>query len=80
MWFVPDPTMGVAKAQRPTIAETARQRLYFQHMELEERSAIADLFEVLEHLVLCDELPAEARGVYDRAVMQLGRNGSCRAA
>ncbi len=30
----------------------------------------------LEHLVLRDELPAEARGVYDRAVMQLGRDGT----
>lgn len=40
---------------------------------MSERDVIATLFAVLESLVLRDELPAEAQGIYDQAVLMLAR-------
>jgi hypothetical protein len=51
----------------------AQARIRSEQLDTNERDLIADLFAVLETLVLRNELPAEAHGIYDQAVLLLAR-------
>lgn len=73
MWFVSGGESRVA-ASTPTLAALAQTKIRSDQLDSSERELIADLFMVLESLVLRDELPAEARGAYDHAVLRLARH------
>lgn len=51
----------------------AQAKIRSDQLNTTERDVIADLFAVLETLVVSDELPAEAQGIYDQAVLMLAR-------
>jgi hypothetical protein len=51
----------------------AQAKIRSDQLNTSERDVIADLFAVLETLVVRDELPAEAQGIYDQAVLMLAR-------
>jgi hypothetical protein len=73
MWFVPDVSLEAAASATPSLAALAQTRIRSDHLASNERDLIADLFAILESLVLRDELPAEARGIYDQAVLLLAQ-------
>ncbi|MGH3670224.1 MAG: hypothetical protein ACRDSH_06255 [Pseudonocardiaceae bacterium] len=51
----------------------AQAKIRSDQLTTSERDVIADLFAVLENLVVRNELPAEAQGLYDQAVLMLAR-------
>lgn len=59
-----------AKSAAPRLAQA---KIRSDQLNTSERDVIADLFAVLETLVVRDELPAEAQGIYDQAVLMLAR-------
>lgn len=71
MWFVTDATL--TRGAEPAMATMAQTKIRAYPLTPTERDMIADLFIVLEGLVARDELPAEARGLYDQAVMLLAQ-------
>jgi len=62
--------VGSAKPAAPRLAQA---KIRSDQLSTIERDIIADLFAVLESLVLRNELPAEAQGIYDQAVLMLAR-------
>ena len=56
------------------MATLAQTKIRSAHLSSTERDLIVDLFSILESLVLRDELPAEARGSYDQAVLLLAQH------
>jgi len=73
MWFVPDVNLEAAASAKLSLATLAQTKIRSDHLSTDERDIIADLFTILERLVLRDELPAEARGIYDQAVLMLAQ-------
>lgn len=75
MWFIPDVSLEAAASATPTPAlpRLAQARIRANQLNTSERDVIADLFAVLESLVLRNELPAEAQGMYDQAVLLLAQ-------
>ena len=71
MWFIPEVSLAGAASAKPSMATVAQTKIRSDHLCSSEREIIADLFAVLEGLVVRDELPAEARGIYDQAVLML---------
>jgi len=71
MWFIPDVSLEAAASAKPALATLAQTKIRSDHLNSNERDIIADLFTILESLVLRDELPAEARCIYDQAVLML---------
>jgi hypothetical protein len=73
MWYIPDVSLQAAASTKPTAPRLAQTKIRSDQLNPSERDVIADLFAVLESLVLRDELPAEAQGIYDQAVLMLAR-------
>jgi hypothetical protein len=74
MWFVPDiTTLESDVSAKPGLATLAQTKIRSDHLTANERDMIADLFTILETLVVRDELPAEARCVYDQAVLMIAQ-------
>ncbi len=73
MWFIPDVNLAAAASATPAPLTLAQAKIRSDQLSTSERDVIADLFAVLERLVLRDELPAEAQGRYDQAVLMLAR-------
>lgn len=71
MWFIPDVNLEAAASAEPAAPTLAQARIRSNQLNICERDVIADLFAVLENLVLRNELPAEAQGRYDQAVLML---------
>jgi len=73
MWYIPDIRLQAAASAQPAAPRLAQTKIRSDQLNTSERDVIADLFAVLESLVLRDELPAEAQGIYDQAVLMLAR-------
>ncbi|MGH3913886.1 MAG: hypothetical protein ACRDTC_10820 [Pseudonocardiaceae bacterium] len=73
MWFIPDITLEAAASAKLPLPTLAQTKIRSDHLSGNERDIIADLFAILESLVLRDELPAEAQGIYDQAVLMLAQ-------
>ncbi|HEV7453545.1 MAG TPA: hypothetical protein VGO16_19640 [Pseudonocardiaceae bacterium] len=73
MWFIPDVNLAGAASATPAPLILAQAKIRSDQLSTSERDVIADLFAVLERLVLRNELPAEAQGRYDQAVLLLAR-------
>jgi hypothetical protein len=73
MWFVADANLEAAASAAPAAPALAQARIRSEQLNARERDVIADLFAVLESLVLRNELPAEAQGMYDQAVLMLAQ-------
>ena len=73
MRSVLDIGLSAAAAAKLTAPRLAQGKIRSNQLDTRERDVIADLFAVLESLVLRDELPAEAQGIYDQAVLILAR-------
>lgn len=73
MWYIPDASLHAAASAKPTPPRLAQTKIRSEQLNTNERDVIADLFAVLESLVLREELPAEAQGIYDQAVLMLAR-------
>ncbi|MBV9011432.1 MAG: hypothetical protein JO272_05175 [Pseudonocardiales bacterium] len=73
MWYVSDVSLQSAPSAKPAAPRLAQTKIRSDQLSTSERDVIADLFAVLESLVLRDELPAEAQGIYDQAVLMLAR-------
>ncbi|MDQ4104588.1 MAG: hypothetical protein M3186_13055 [Actinomycetota bacterium] len=73
MRSVLDIGLPAAAAAKLTAPRLAQGKIRSNQLDTRERDVIADLFAVLESLVLRDELPAEAQGIYDQAVLILAR-------
>lgn len=73
MWFIPEVSLAGPASAKPSPATLAQTKIRSDHLNSSERDLIADLFTILERLVLRDELPAEARGIYDQAVLLLAQ-------
>jgi hypothetical protein len=73
MWFIPDLSLQAAASAKPAAPRLAQAKIRSDQLNASERDVIADLFAVLESLVLRKELPAEAQGIYDQAVLMLAR-------
>lgn len=71
MWFIPDVNLEAAASAEFALPILAQTRIRSDQLNASERGLIADLFAVLESLVLRNELPAEAQGMYDQTVLQL---------
>jgi hypothetical protein len=71
MWFIPDANLEAAASAELAAPTLAQARIRCDQLNTRERDVIADLFAVLEGLVLRNELPAEAQGRYDQAVLML---------
>jgi hypothetical protein len=63
----------VATSAKSAAPRLAQAKIRSDQLNTSERDVIADLFAVLETLVLRNELPAEAQGIYDQAVLMLAR-------
>jgi hypothetical protein len=63
----------VAASAKSAAPRLAQAKIRSDQLSTSERDVIADLFAVLETLVLRNELPAEAQGIYDQAVLMLAR-------
>jgi hypothetical protein len=63
----------VATSAKSAAPRLAQAKIRSDQLNTSERDVIADLFAVLETLVVRDELPAEAQGIYDQAVLMLAR-------
>ena len=73
MWFIPDVNPEAATSAELAVPTLAQARIRSNQLDNCERDVIADLFAVLESLVLRNELPAEAQGRYDQAVLRLAK-------
>lgn len=73
MWFIPEVNLAAAASATLALPTLAQAKIRSDQLSTSERDVIADLFAVLERLVLRDELPAEAQGRYDQAVLMLAR-------
>ncbi|MGH3864574.1 MAG: hypothetical protein ACRDQ4_00300 [Pseudonocardiaceae bacterium] len=73
MWYIPDVRLQAAASAKPAAPRLAQTKIRSDQLNTSERDVIADLFAVLESLVLRHELPAEAQGIYDQAVLMLAR-------
>ncbi|MGH3717324.1 MAG: hypothetical protein ACRDRI_00490 [Pseudonocardiaceae bacterium] len=73
MWYIPDVSLHAAASSKPAAPRLAQTKIRSDQLSTNERDVIADLFAVLENLVLRNELPAEARSIYDQAVLMLAR-------
>ena len=73
MWFIADVNLEAAASAEPALSPLAQARIRSDQLNTSERDVIADLFAVLESLVLRNELPAEAQGRYDQAVLMLAQ-------
>jgi hypothetical protein len=73
MWFIPDVNLAAVASTTPAPITLAQAKIRSDQLNTRERDVIADLFAVLERLVLRNELPAEAQGRYDQAVLMLAR-------
>ena len=73
MRSVLDVTVQAAASPKLTAPRLAQVKIRSDQLDTNERDVIADLFVVLESLVLRNELPAEAQGIYDQAVLMLAR-------
>ncbi len=73
MWFIPDNNPEAAASVEFALPTLAQTRIRSDQLNPSERELIADLFAVLESLVLRNELPAEAQGMYDQTVLQLAQ-------
>ncbi|MGH3902231.1 MAG: hypothetical protein ACRDTA_29075 [Pseudonocardiaceae bacterium] len=73
MWFVLNVNSEAAASAEFALPTLAQARIRSDQLNASERGLIADLFAVLESLVLHNELPAEAQGMYDQAVLQLAQ-------
>jgi len=73
MWFIPDLSLQAAASAKPAAPRLAQAKIRSDQLNTSERDVIADLFAVLESLVLRNELPAEAQAIYDQAVLMLAR-------
>ena len=71
MWFIPDINLEATASAEIAAPALAQARIRSNQLNICERDVIADLFAVLESLVLRNELPAEAQGRYDQAVLRL---------
>jgi hypothetical protein len=71
MWFIPDVSLEASTSATSVLPSVAQARIRANQLNTSERDIIADLFAVLESLVLRNELPAEAKGMYDQAVLLL---------
>lgn len=58
---------------RPAAPRLAQTKIRSDQLNTSERDVIADLFAVLESLVLRTGLPTEAQGIYEQAVLMLAR-------
>lgn len=75
MWPVLDLDIGRQAAASANLSapRLAQGKIRSDQLDTSERDVIADLFAVLEDLVRRNELPAEAQGIYDQAVLMLAR-------
>lgn len=73
MWFISDVSLQAAASAVPVAPRLAQAKIRSDQLDASERDVIADLFSILENLVLRNELPAEAQGIYDQAVLMLAR-------
>lgn len=73
MWSVLDASLLADASTNPGAPTRAQAKIRSDQLDPSERDVIADLFAVLESLVLRNELPAEAQGIYDQAVLKLAR-------
>ncbi len=73
MWLIPDIDLVAAAPAKHAAPTLAQARIRANQLNTSERDVIADLFAILESLVLRNELPAEAQGRYDQAVLLLSR-------
>lgn len=73
MWFIAEVNLAAAAPATLALPTLAQAKIRSDQLSTSERDVIADLFAVLERLVLRDELPAEAQGRYDQAVLMLAR-------
>jgi hypothetical protein len=73
MWLIPDVNLEAAASAALAAPALAQARIRSNQLSICERDVIADLFAVLESLVLRNELPAEAQGRYDQAVLRLAQ-------
>ncbi|HEY6424202.1 MAG TPA: hypothetical protein VIY28_13320 [Pseudonocardiaceae bacterium] len=73
MWFIPGGTLEAGASAKPAMPTLAQTKIRSDQLNTSERDVIADLFAVLESLVLRNELPAEAQGMYDQAVLMLAQ-------
>lgn len=73
MWFVSDVTLEAPASAKPPLATLAQTKIRSDNLTANERDVIADLFTILERLVVRDELPAEAQCIYDQAVLMLAQ-------
>jgi hypothetical protein len=73
MGYISDVSPQSATPAMPAAPRLAQTKIRSDQLSTNERDVIADLFAVLESLVLRDELPAEVQGIYDQAVLMLAR-------
>jgi hypothetical protein len=73
MWSRSDVNLEGTAAAGRVPATLAQTRIRCDRLSSSERTIIADLFAILEGLVQRDELPAEARCIYDQAVLLLAQ-------
>ena len=73
MWFIPDVNLEAPALAESAAPALAQARIRSNQLNVCDRDVIADLFAVLETLVVRNELPAEAQGRYDQAVLRLAQ-------
>jgi hypothetical protein len=73
MLVIPGTNRQVAASAKSAAPRLAQAKIRSDQLNTSERDVIADLFAVLETLVVRNELPAEAQGIYDQAVLMLAR-------
>lgn len=73
MLLIHDVDLYLAASAKPAAPRMAQAKIRSDQLATSERDVIADLFAVLENLVVRGELPAEAQGLYDQAVLMLAR-------
>jgi hypothetical protein len=71
MLLIHDADLYLATSTKPAAPRMAQAKIRSDQLTTSERDVIADLFAVLENLVVRNELAAEARGLYDQAVLML---------
>lgn len=74
MLLLHDVNQQTTTLTNPAAPRLAQVKIRSDQLNPSERDVIADLFAVLESLVLRNELPAEAQGIYDQAVLLLARH------
>lgn len=73
MLLIHDVDLYLAASAKLAEPRMAQAKIRTDQLNTSERDIIADLFAVLENLVIRNELPAEAQGLYDQAVLMLAR-------